>query len=54
MNKINPLKASLNLLDLNLVIEPTGTSNGSFGAWIASDFQNIFYLFSLENTLKKS
>jgi hypothetical protein len=32
------LKASLNLLTLILVFRPTGTSNGSFGVWIASQW----------------
>jgi len=30
------LKASLNFLALSLVTGPTGTSNGSFDGWIAS------------------
>jgi hypothetical protein len=31
------LKASLNFLALSLVTGPTGTSNGSFDGWIASE-----------------
>jgi hypothetical protein len=38
------LKASLNLLALILVTRPTGTSNGSCSAWIASNFLWVFPL----------
>jgi len=33
------LKVFLNLLALSLITGPTGTSNESFGAWIASTSQ---------------
>jgi len=50
VSRKSPLKASLNLLALNLVTGPTRTSNGSFGvAWIIS-----FPLFSKEFILKSS
>jgi hypothetical protein len=38
------LKASLNFLALSLVTgptRPTGTSNGSFDGWIASDMETL-------------
>jgi len=50
VSRKSPLKAFLNLLALNLVTGPTGTSNGSFGvSWITS-----FPLFSKEFILKSS
>jgi len=47
----SPLKAFLNLLALSIVTRPTGTFNGSFGAWIASHLHMIYNPFYLSQLM---
>jgi hypothetical protein len=42
------LKASLNFLALSLVTGPTGTSNGSFDDWIASEVNKKIHTASVD------